>query len=420
MKIFDYAIPDEEKKQLGYIIREIRKIKFQEYKNRTLIENNPYTKENFCENNTICHYHTLTKLESGDTAKEDLVYHTLLDKLELYFQVGINEHMRNMEFINDIAKDMLISIEYIDDELLISIKQRLEKVNFEKDCIALMYLDVINFAYNTQLVKQIDESIIDKMERFSDFYNDVYKGIVNLLLGNYFLNNSQYDKSKLYLYNSKKFFEANNYSKGIVNAYLIGLHKMTFNYLDIVSICNEMEIYYNETNNYKRLIHVYNYLSDYYFLINAIDYAEEYFKKTIDIINNHKGLERYKFILNFNWGIRCFANYRIEEALQYLLDAYQNCNNPNLYLQNINLLLIMLTKLQKPYALIIKYLEVGKKYYENINEPDQMLFKYFTFKYEKNGYHRRYALEKLIPKLSNNRNNNEILLFIYEDLYKKL
>ncbi len=51
----------ELKKNLGCIIKENRKFKYEEYKGINSESINPYTKENF--SNGVCHYHTLTKLE---------------------------------------------------------------------------------------------------------------------------------------------------------------------------------------------------------------------------------------------------------------------------------------------------------------------------------------------------------------------
>lgn len=417
-EIKKYALTDNVKRHLGIIIREIRKIGFQESKDRYLIEKNPFTKENFCDNNNICHYHTLTKLEN-EIIKEDNIYHVLLAKLGFEFQVNESEHLKNMSIINKLSKDIFRAIEYIDDNLFEELRKELKKFNFKKDVIAYMHLRLIEFAYNLQHIKDIDEDNLYLMEQFIDFYKGVYKALLFQCLGIYYLNKTNYIKAKEYFLEAKDIYQENDISKGLINSYLIGVDKMTNNYLDTILLCNEMEIYYNQHNNYKRLMHVYNYLSDYYLLVNANELAEDYFNKTIEIINNNNSLERFKFTLYYNWGLRLFKEYREEEALNYFILSYENNTNTHSKIQIINMLLITLTKLHLTDDDLFRiYYHEGKLYYEYGNKYQHLIFKYFKYKLESPKYYRRFALEKIIPDLSKNKYQKEILLFFYEDLYK--
>lgn len=415
--IKEFTISDDAKRQLGHIIREIRKLKFQESKETSLIENNPYTKENFCGNNSICHYHTLTKLETAEIIKEDSIYHQLLEKLDLLFQVTEEEHYKNMVLLENLSNRLLHAIEYIDDEETQKIRNEVERIDFTRDCIAEMYSKIVFSVHGLQMINKIDDNDIEIIKRLLEFYQGVYKGLAHHCIGIYYYNIQEHEKTLEYFELARDIYLENNVSMGVINSYLIGVYKVKNNYLDTVLLCNEMEKYYKETNNIKRLMHVYNYMSDYYLLVNAKDKAEEYFVKSIDIINNNKDLERFKFILYFNWGFRCFKDFKFEDSLRYLKIAYDNNTNNVNRLKIINMLLIILTKLND-IDNIQKYVKEGDKYYSYGTEIDQIIFKYFNYKYVFNKYHRRYALDKIIPIFKNNPGWNEFLLFFYEDLYK--
>ena len=49
MKFKAISISKENKIKLGIMIKSLRLKRFNEFKKENLIENNPYTKENFCE-----------------------------------------------------------------------------------------------------------------------------------------------------------------------------------------------------------------------------------------------------------------------------------------------------------------------------------------------------------------------------------
>lgn len=415
--MMEYVIDDEAKKQLGFIIKEYRKIKFKLFKTKYLIESNPYTKENFCENNNICHYHTLTKLEN-DMIKEDHIYQILLKKLGLYYKVSRSEHKNNMEFIHSLSKDLLKSIEYIDDTIANDIKKRLVEVKFEKDCIADMYNKLIEVIVDLQLLIKVKEDRIDLIEKFTYFYEGIYKGIALQTLGIYHLNKENLEEANNYFSEAKSVYTEYNISEGVINSFLITVNVLLNNYLKGIQLCNQMEEYYIMTKNYKRLMHVYNYLSDYYLLINANEMAERYFQKAIEIIDNNKGLERFKYYLYYNWGWRCFKDYRFEEAINYFNHSYEYSTNNVIKLQTIIWILIILTKLKATDEEIYKYYEEGERYFSYGTDFYKIIFKYFRYKLNNNKYYRRYALEKIIPLLKNSSSRNEILIFFYEDLYK--
>jgi len=417
MEIKDLYLDDDIKKQLGYIIRETRRIKLIECKNADLIENNPYTKENFCDNNNLCHYHTLTKLES-DLIKEETIYHVLLKKLDLYYQVSPEEHKRQMEYIEKITINILNAGEFINDDLARIIKKEIDQIVYKENIISHYYIKLLKLFINLQLLTKVEDTEIEELVNFIDFYHGIHHGIAMQCLGIYYLNKLETEKAKKYFLEVKDIYENYNISKGLISSYLIAIHVYTNNYYESVPLCNEMEVFYNETQNYKRLMHVYNYLSDYYFLINAHDVAKDYFNKANEIINKDETLIRYKFALYYNWGFRCFKEFRLEEALENFLTSLSLCTNRINKIQIIDFILIVMTKLSYPQEELFKYYNEGEKYIEFSNEINRNIFKYFRFKFKKSKYYRKFAIEKVIPLLSEDRSKTEILLFFYEDLYK--
>lgn len=417
MKLKYYTLTDEIKKQLGYIIREIRKQKYNEYKNVTLIENNPYTKENFCENNVICHYHTLTRLEN-DIVKDDVLYHVLLKKLDLYYQVSEEEHEANMAYLENQTRRILYAGEYIDDDLAKSIKTELDEVSYSKDVIAEFHLRLLKTFIKLQLIMKVTDEEIEVLTNFADFYHGIYAGIAYHCLGIYHLNKLDTIEAKQLFLKTKEVYDKYNISKGLISSYLIAAHVYSNNYYESVPLCNEMEDYYKETNNHKRLMHVYNYLSDYYFLINALTVAKSYFTKAMEIIESDKTLIRYKYVLLYNWGYRCFKNFKYEEALENFLASLALCNNKSNYIQILNYILIIKSKLNHPEEELKFYCNLGEEYFQDTNEVNQNIYKYFRFKLSNSRYYRKFAMEKLIPVLTGDRARMEILLFLYQDLYK--
>ncbi len=174
MELKEFSLSDDIKKQLGFIVRETRKLRLIESKNTALIENNPYTKENFCENNQICHYHTLTKLEN-ELIKEDIIYHTLLKKLNFYYQVSNDEHIQNMEYLDKRVHKLLYAGEFIDDDLAKQMKEEIQQIHFDIDIIADFYQKLLILYINLQLFNKIEYSM-EELEQFVDFYEGIYQG----------------------------------------------------------------------------------------------------------------------------------------------------------------------------------------------------------------------------------------------------
>lgn len=408
---------DEIKQQLGYIIRETRLKKLNECRNTILIENNPYTKENFCENNQICHYHTLTKLEN-DIIKEDSLYFIFLNKLNLSYKVNLNEHQKNLTYLYKILLDAIHAGEYIDDDKANQIYQELNEICFSNDIIAEYYLKLIKIFIKFQFIFKSDDEDVEFLQNYCQFYSGIYQGVAYQCLSMYYLYNTDYKEAKKSLEKAKEIYKENKISRGLINSQLIAVNVLINNYYDALPLCIDMEKYYLKTNNHKRLILVYNYLSDYYFLINSIDIARDYFNKAKEMMDNDDTLIRYKSPLYYNWGLRCFKQFEHEEALENFIISLSFCKIKANIIPIINSILIIMSKLQYPKAELMKYYLIGENYTEFCHNEDLIIFKYFRFKLNNSRYYRKYAQDKIIPMLTNVRDKVEVLLFFYEDLYK--
>ncbi|MDF2699156.1 MAG: hypothetical protein K0Q49_712 [Haloplasmataceae bacterium] len=406
--IKEYSLTNEIKRKLGFIIKTTRTNRQKEYQG--LIEKNPYTKENFCKE--TCHYHTLTKLENG-IIKEDMIYHIFLDKLGFYFQIEVDEHLKNLEIIYQLVKKLLIANEYLDDDLLNNIIIEFEKNDFSKDCIADLHLKLLKHYSNLQKFNQ-SETEFKLIESYLLFYDDIYLGMAYHYLGLSYLKRRNINKSEELLFNAREIYEKNNVSRGIVNPNIINIYEYKKEYLNAVNLCFEMENYFLESKNFKRLIHTYNFLSYFYLMINDFNTGERYYNKCMMIIDNNESLLRYKGIIQYNFGVYIFSNFGIKESEKFLISSYKTSQLKEYKFLGKIVSLIIMTSLKYCEKEIIDLLNDGVE--EDKNETHNIIYRYFKYKYEKPGYHRKYALEKLIPYLKE-RKLTEELLFIYEDLY---
>ncbi|MDF2699155.1 MAG: hypothetical protein K0Q49_711 [Haloplasmataceae bacterium] len=409
----DNLLSDDVKLKLGCLIREIRKYKYQEY---VKDDNNfnPYTKENICSD--ICHINTLSKLEC-EVVKKDSIYHSILAKLDLKYNVNDIEFIENSKLLeNVISGNLLHAIEFKDNVALEAIKNKLDTFNFENDCFNKMNLWFINFFIVFKLYDVIEEKNINLLTGLLDYFIDIYKCLAKNLLGLYFFTKKNYDTAKTFLLEARESYIKLNINPGIINDDLIKAYEYNNNYLEAIQLCLEMEKYYFINNNYNCLINVYIFLDNYYLLINANEQALCYFNKTTDLVLKNPDLNHNVYLMNYNWALKHYKNNEIDQAIDYGYSAYKNCNVTVKKLETINLLLILYTKVKNNK--ILKLIEEGKKYLDYANDYDQLLFRYFVYKFENKDYYRKFATEKVMPFLKKIRNKKEFLLFIYEDLYE--
>ncbi len=405
-------IPIEIKRQLGYIIHKTRLYYYEKDKGKN--ESNPYTKDNFSKD--ICHYHTLTKLET-DYINDDEIYNLLLNKFGYSFTVLYEEHIENMQIINNCIYKVFQAVEYIDDNLYNNIKKKINNLNFANDCIAMLHVNLIELMYKFQLLQKFDEEEIIKLEYYSDLYEGLNKGLYNNIIGIYYLNKIEIDKAEKYFYEAKAIYEIFNLSKGIINTFIIAIYLLKNDYLNMINLCFEMEKYYIKSNNNKRLFHVYNYLSDYYLIINSRNQAMDYHKKRISILKNEPSLERFRFVTEYNMGIYLLENYEFDEAMKSLHSALKHCSIPQNKLKIVNVLLFLYTKNKKADNKTLHLIDDNEKHLDDAFEIDRVIFKYFKLKSEKNPYYRKYAIKKVVPLLKSIPSRIDYLLLLYQDLY---
>ncbi len=363
----------------------------------------------------VCHYHTLTKLEA-DYIHDDNIYHSLLTKLGLSFEVSLEEHNENMEKLNQILYKILHALEYIDDDLIVQQNEELLKMDLHNDCIAVIHSKLLTMMYRFQNFT-IDDKDITELKMYAELYQDLYKALFNQGLGMFIHNKYDSPDAYTYLMEAKEIYENLSISKGIINSHIIINYKSKKDYLNVINLCLEMEQYYISTNNIKRLFAVYAMLSGTYLCLKSHKRAKEYHLMILEILNQEKSLERYKNIVDFNWGLFLIENYEFEEALEPLIEAYKFSPMDKYKLRYANTILFLLTKLKKENSLIDFYIQDGQSCLEDAFESDKIIFQYFKYKKEKNPYYKKFAISKVMPVLKNNHKIVFVTL-LYEDIYE--
>lgn len=407
-------LPIDIKKKLGYIIRVERTIKYDKHKSKTNSKDNPYSKENFCKG--ICHYHTLNKLEK-DYVNDSKVYFELLDKLSCSFKVSINEHLVLMNKLNYLLLNLFQAMEYIDDGLLENLINELSTLNYQQDCIAYYYVKLIEAAYNSQILKRINEEELNRIMLMKDLFDDLFQGLYNHVIGLYYMNNLELLLAEEYLTNAKIIYQLHNISKGLINTNFISLYMLKKDYINMVNLCLEMETYYLHHSNNHRLLHVYSSLAEHYLYINALEKAYYYHNKRRELLDSEPSIARFRYSIFYNWGMSLIYIYKYNEAYDYIYQSYQECPFDYMKLRIINPLLFLMVKLQKDEKIIKQIINEGKNYYDMAIETDQTVFKYFEFKFDYNQYYRKYGLQKVILLLLNDPERINFAIMLFEDLY---
>jgi len=409
------SIPIEIKKQLSSIIKNSRIYKYERTKKYKWKKTNPYTKENLCKN--ICHYYTLTKLEE-EYIINDETYRLLLNKLGYLYDVKNEEHLKNINKAACFLDDILKAVEYIDDNLMVSIDNKLSKIDFHCDCIANMHIYLLKVLIKLYFLNFLDDYYIEQLKIYKDIYSGLFKRVYYYILGIIYINQRSHNKAYTAFLEAHKKIDSYQDSKGLINTQLMLIYMLKRDYLSMVNLSLEMENYFQNTNNFKRLLHVYFYLTNYFLIIKSHNMADIYYKKSIKIIHNDKSLKRYYFALEYNKGLNLFNNYMFNDALEHMKEALNHTTKPQRKLQIINYIILLMMKLKYSNSDIKSMIQLGKESYKYGVERDQYLLKYFTFKYDNNSYYRRYAIKKLIPLLRSHPTNIDILLLIYQDLYE--
>lgn len=408
-------LPIEIKKQLSLIIKNNRLYKLDKTRNLKWTVNNPYNKDNLCK--SICHYYTLTKLEEN-YINNDTTYKLLLNKLGYSFNVTYEKHVENMEKLTKILYSMLKASEYLEDDLMIAAHDSLTKLDFHHDAIAYIHLILLKTLYKLYFIEIIEDFYIEQLTVNKDIFSNIFSSVYKYIMGVIYIDRRNFNQAYNFFIAAKECFEKYQFSKGLTGIHIISYYMMDRDYFKMVNLCLEMESFYQKTQNFKRLLQVYIYLADYYLIIDSYLISDNYYKKSLEIIQNDKSLARYYSTMEYNRGLYLLKKYKFKEALTHMKKALDNFIISKRELQIINVILFIMTKLKVDKKEIISMVERGKACFNDGFATDQIVFKYFIYKYENNPYYRKYALQKLVPLIKSSPKSIDLLLILYEDLYE--
>jgi hypothetical protein len=414
-KVF-YPLSDEIKKQLGMLIKGVREIKYQDFKEQKRKGTNPYSKINLIEQNRICHYNTYLKLEN-DLVKDDAIYYKLLDKLDLNFQVNDKTHRSTMELIMNYGLTIIRSIEYFNSKQINEIIGELEKLPLKDDCIANAYYELITLRYELMYLSHISSKRMQKLNNILNIFKGLYHAIaINCIAIDYV--NQNHSDALTYLDMTKKAYADYQIHEGILIFHYLRVHYKAREYYNLIDICNRYEQYFHQTKNDKRLIVIYFYLSQYYSNIHHMELAVDYHNKALQLVSHYNDdLGRYYFVLFYDFGYQLFKHMRFKDALEQLEKALHYCEINIYRFEILVIMMILNTYNHENEEVINKLMQEAEIYYELGNEVEQLIYKYFKYKFESPNYYRRYSFEQLIPVLKQNTKHKDYLLFIYHDLY---
>jgi tetratricopeptide (TPR) repeat protein len=416
----DFSLTDVVKRQLGIIIKHIRVYKRKTYKlshKGKLVQYNPYTKENLTDSNKVCHHNTLRRLEEG-IVKEDFIYHQLLQRLGLFFQIESENHDQLMIQLNEVLLRLIRAMEYIDIEQLNKIKLELIDKDLTEDCIADFYKQIMLTNIELLFFQSIEKAELQKLESISQIFVEVAEGFAQHTLGIYYSRNNELDLSLKLYQSAQQIYLKNDIPQSLIAIDMINIYYMKNQYIELKEAIDAIQGVYEKQNNQKQLVFLHNYLLDYYLLINHLELANESFNKAEEIIESNPDLEPFRFIPYFHWAVKYLADMKYQEVYHYSKIAYESCHLSDYIVQVAVLYLIGLTKNNSSKDDILKVIqtvEVVTTY--SGTEHFMMLFKYFQLKYISPNYFRRYTHEKLIPYLNNKPILKDYLLLILDDFY---
>ena len=303
-------LPIEIKKQLAQIIKYNRMYKLEKTRSNKWTVNNPYNKDNLCKD--VCHYYTLIKLEDN-YINNDITYQLLLNKLGYSFNVTYEKHLENMEKLTEILNTMLKASEYLDDDLMETAHDSLIKLDLHHDAIAYIHFFLLKTLYKLYFFAVIDDFYLEQLTINQAIFLNIYSSVYKYIMGTIYINKINYKQAYHCFIAAQEGFEKYQFSKGLTGIHIISVYMMKRDYFNMVNLCLEMESFYQNTQNPKRLLQVYIYLADYYLIINSYAISESYYKKSLEIIQNNKSLARYYTTMEYNHGLYLFKNINLKK-----------------------------------------------------------------------------------------------------------
>jgi len=410
MEIKCYSLSVPIKQRLGKLIKSLRQYYYDDARKENGQNDNPYTKINFCKD--ICHYHTLTKLENS-CVREDYIYHQLLKRLGLRFQIREEVHEANMLVVRKLAFQYLDALEYYESKYYEEIENKLIEVN--NDCLASLHLEALIFSYDAFYKHQFDKKLIVKFEKIIDVFEEIYQGIIYLTIGFSFHRKMELTTAEKYYLKAIEIFQTFKLNIGLIYFPLGNLYIEMKNYYDALQICNILEEYYIKTSNRNRLLIIYLCLIDYYLFINSLELAQKYTEEVETLLKPEDNY--YMWILNCKWGEYELRHYRESQALDYFKKAHNVCQNRDRKLMIINRILMCLSLLKAPTEVLNKYLNEGYHYYLYANDLEKQIFTYFINKINNRPQYYKYVHEIIFPQIKNKIKYHVMTLFFYRDMY---
>ena len=272
---------------------------------------NSFTQKSFAKD--ICSVNTLKRIESGETARDEYVYQSLLAKFNL--KLGYYEDVDN--YIESLMDSLYDAIEYYRLEDILTIcGKALRVLNEVKEYIYYNELYVL-FKSTYQYYKEDIEVDVETMEHFYKIYsfmNDKYETLYRSMIFarvqiEYVHNPSQYYQ----IMKKLDFFKSNNLSERL---YALHYYLLSENFIRLKEEIDILEKEWIKNNNFIKLLDVYIYAIALYNKIGK-EYKSEYIEKALNIIDineipNSKIMQLYS-----NLASQYYLNNDYEMALDY-------------------------------------------------------------------------------------------------------
>ena len=332
---------------------------------------NSFTQKSFAKD--ICSVNTLKRIESGETARDEYVYQSLLAKFNL--KLGYYEDVDN--YIESLMDSLYDAIEYYRLEDILTIcGKALRVLNEVKEYIYYNELYVL-FKSTYQYYKEDIEVDDDTMEHFYKIYsfmnkeyNSLYKRMIFTRAQIYAINNIQYYYN---LINELNFTSSEKWSEKIPVLHYYYISKQ---YLKMKKLIEVLEQHFIKVHNYTRLIDIYTCNLLLHSNIEK-EKVKDCILKAEQIINNYNvpNIKKREFYSNVAIAFYSMKDYN--KALEFF-DRVVNGEN---YQDNIYLpFLIYMAYCQKVLGKEIELPKMNDKNLKKYSKDLQLMYNYFVFK----------------------------------------
>lgn len=331
---------------------------------------NSFTQKSFAKD--ICSVNTLKRIESGETARDEYVYQSLLAKFNL--KLGYYEDVDN--FIESLMDSLYDAIEYYRLEDILTIcGKALRVLNEVKEYIYYNELYVL-FKSTYQYYKEDIEVDDDTMEHFykiysfmNKVYNSLYKRMIFTRAQIYAINNIKFYYN---IMEKLDFFNSIRISEKIPAIHFYYISKQ---YLKMKELIEELELLLISANNYIRLIDIYIFSLLLHSIVEK-EKIENYILKANAIIieNDIPNIKEREFYSNV-----AIVYYRIKEhekALEYFeIVINEESKQDDIYLP----FLIYMANCQKVLGKEIELPKMNDKNLKKYSKDLQLMYNYFNY-----------------------------------------